>query len=133
MGHLLEDRMLPASRTASRFLPFWRGQEHPAPFCHEGIKARRQGPLNVRERGRSHMAKTYTVAVVGATGAVGEQMLKNLEERSFPVGELRPLASARSAGKSVRLRGEEAVVRDATPDAFEGVDIALFSAGEHGR
>ncbi|MEW9031617.1 MAG: aspartate-semialdehyde dehydrogenase, partial [Planifilum fimeticola] len=75
------------------------------------------------------MAKTYTVAVVGATGAVGEQMLKNLEERSFPVGELRPLASARSAGKTVRFRGEEVVVREATPEAFEGVDIALFSAG----
>lgn len=75
------------------------------------------------------MAKTYTVAVVGATGAVGEQMLKNLEERSFPVGELRPLASARSAGKSVRFGGKELIVREATPDAFEGVDIALFSAG----
>lgn len=75
------------------------------------------------------MAKTYTVAVVGATGAVGEQMLKNLEERSFPVGELRPLASARSAGRTVRFRGEEVTVREATPDAFEGVDIALFSAG----
>lgn len=75
------------------------------------------------------MAKTYTVAVVGATGAVGEQMLKYLEERSFPVGELRPLASARSVGKTVRFRGEEVTVREATPDAFDGVDIALFSAG----
>jgi aspartate-semialdehyde dehydrogenase len=87
------------------------------------------GNWNVRERGTSNMAKSYTVAVVGATGAVGEQMLKILEERSFPVGELRPLASARSAGKKVRFRGEEVVVREATPDAFEGVDIALFSAG----
>jgi aspartate-semialdehyde dehydrogenase len=73
--------------------------------------------------------RTYTVAVVGATGNVGIQMLKYLEERQFPVGELRPLASARSAGKKVRFRGEEVVVQEAKPEAFEGVDIALFSAG----
>jgi aspartate-semialdehyde dehydrogenase len=74
-------------------------------------------------------AQTYTVAVVGATGAVGEQMIKTLEERNFPVGELKPLASARSAGTTVRFRGQEIVVQEATPEAFEGVDIALFSAG----
>ncbi|RAL26346.1 aspartate-semialdehyde dehydrogenase [Thermoflavimicrobium daqui] len=73
--------------------------------------------------------KTYTVAVVGATGAVGEQMLKFLEERQFPVKELRPLSSARSAGSTIRFRGEDIVVQEALPEAFEGVDIALFSAG----
>ncbi|SFJ23728.1 aspartate-semialdehyde dehydrogenase [Thermoflavimicrobium dichotomicum] len=73
--------------------------------------------------------KTYTVAVVGATGAVGEQMLKYLEERQFPVKELRPLASKRSAGGTIRFRGQDVVVQEATPEAFEGVDIALFSAG----
>ncbi|PTM58947.1 aspartate-semialdehyde dehydrogenase [Desmospora activa] len=74
-------------------------------------------------------SQQVTVAVLGATGAVGEQILKNLENRSFPVKELRPLASARSAGKTVSFRGEEVTVLEATPDAFEGVDIALFSAG----
>jgi aspartate-semialdehyde dehydrogenase len=74
-------------------------------------------------------SRQVTVAVLGATGAVGKQILNNLEKRSFPVKELRPLASARSAGSTVRFRGEEVIVQEATPDAFEGVDIALFSAG----
>ncbi|GGE25053.1 aspartate-semialdehyde dehydrogenase [Marinithermofilum abyssi] len=73
--------------------------------------------------------REYTVAVLGASGAVGQQILRNLEERSFPVKELKPLASKRSAGKTVRFRGEDVVIQEATPEAFEGVDIALFSAG----
>jgi aspartate-semialdehyde dehydrogenase len=60
---------------------------------------------------------------------VGQQMVKYLEERRFPVKELRPLASSRSAGQTIRFRGEEVTVIEATPDSFEGVDIALFSAG----
>ncbi|WP_044642708.1 aspartate-semialdehyde dehydrogenase [Risungbinella massiliensis] len=76
------------------------------------------------------MAKRdFVVAVVGATGAVGEKMRKYLEERSFPVKELRLLASKRSAGQTLPFRGEEIVIQEATPEAFEGVDIALFSAG----
>ncbi len=71
----------------------------------------------------------YTVAVVGATGAVGTEMVAVLEERKFPVGELRPLASARSAGGMVTFRGEDIAVRELTKDSFAGVDIALFSAG----
>ncbi|WP_303132680.1 aspartate-semialdehyde dehydrogenase [uncultured Olsenella sp.] len=70
------------------------------------------------------------VAILGATGVVGTQMLQCLEERDFPVGELVPLASARSAGSSVRFRGEEVVVREATPEAFEGVDVVLGAAGD---
>ncbi len=73
--------------------------------------------------------KTYTVAVVGATGAVGEQIIKFLAERKFPIKELRPLASKRSAGNTILFNGEEIVVQEAVPEAFEGVDIALFSAG----
>ncbi|MFC7442756.1 aspartate-semialdehyde dehydrogenase [Laceyella putida] len=71
----------------------------------------------------------YTVAVVGATGAVGQQMLKYLEERKFPVKELRPLASKRSAGGTISFNGQEVTIQEATPEAFEGVEIALFSAG----
>ncbi|MFD1426243.1 aspartate-semialdehyde dehydrogenase [Kroppenstedtia sanguinis] len=74
-------------------------------------------------------SKEATVAVLGATGAVGEQILRNLERRSFPVKELRLLASRRSAGKKVRFKGEEVKVQEASPEAFKGVDIALFSAG----
>lgn len=71
-----------------------------------------------------------TVAVVGATGAVGRTMIAVLLERGFPIGELRLLASARSAGRTLTIPdGRELEVREATPDAFEGVDIALFSAG----
>jgi aspartate-semialdehyde dehydrogenase len=77
----------------------------------------------------AEMADGYVVAVAGATGAVGVEMLKTLEKRQFPVKKLIPLASARSVGKTMTFRGEEVAVRELTEDAFEGVDIALFSAG----
>jgi len=70
-----------------------------------------------------------TVAIVGATGAVGGELLAVLEHRQFPVGRLIPLASARSAGQTVTFRGEELTVQEATPESFAGVDIAFFSAG----
>ncbi len=72
--------------------------------------------------------KTYTVAVLGATGAVGREMIRILEERSFPIGKLLPLASARSAGTTIPFRGEEITVVEVTPDSFEGVDIVLGAA-----
>ena len=72
--------------------------------------------------------KQYTVAVLGATGAVGQEMMKILEERNFPVGQLIPLASARSAGKTLKFRGEDVIIREAKDDAFEGVDIVLGAA-----
>ena len=72
--------------------------------------------------------KQYTVAVLGATGAVGQEMMKILEERNFPVGQLIPLASARSAGKTLKFRGEDVVIQEAKDDAFEGVDIVLGAA-----
>lgn len=75
------------------------------------------------------MKRSYNVAVVGATGAVGTEMIRVLEEREFPVAELRPLASARSAGTEVRFRGEAVRVAELTEGSFEGIDIALFSAG----
>src|SRR5437879_9541804 len=71
----------------------------------------------------------YTVAVVGATGAVGAEMIEILEERKFPVGVLQPLASYRSAGERVTFHDQDVVVRELTKDSFAGVDIALFSAG----
>ncbi len=74
-------------------------------------------------------AKTYNVAVVGATGAVGQTTLKLLAERKFPVGSLKLFASKRSLGKKVRFRGEEIAIDVVGPNAFKGVDIALFSAG----
>jgi aspartate-semialdehyde dehydrogenase len=70
-----------------------------------------------------------TVAVVGATGAVGRTMLQVLIERAFPFGTLRALASARSAGSSLTIAGRRMSVEEAGPGSFEGVDIALFSAG----
>ncbi len=70
-----------------------------------------------------------TVAVVGATGLVGGTMIRVLRERDFPIGELRLMASGRSAGRSVTVGGVSCPVIEATPDAFDGVDIALFSAG----
>lgn len=72
---------------------------------------------------------SFTVAVVGATGAVGREMIRILEERSFPVKTLIPLASPRSAGKTITFRGEEIAIRVLAAEAFTGVDVALFSAG----
>ncbi len=69
------------------------------------------------------------VAVVGATGAVGLEMIKTLEKRHFPAGQLTLLASARSVGKKLNFRGEEITVKELTKDSFNGIDIALFSAG----
>ena len=69
------------------------------------------------------------VAIVGATGAVGVEMIGCLERRKFPLAELRLLASARSAGKTLRFRGEPLIVRELTAASFAGVDVALFSAG----
>ena len=72
--------------------------------------------------------KTYTVAILGATGAVGQEMIKVLQERNFPVKKLIPLASSRSAGKTVTFRGEEVTIAEACNTAFEGVDIVLGAA-----
>ena len=72
--------------------------------------------------------KLYTVAILGATGAVGQEMMKILAERNFPVGKLIPLASARSAGKTLKFKGEEVTILEACDEAFEGVDIVLGAA-----
>jgi aspartate-semialdehyde dehydrogenase len=69
------------------------------------------------------------VAIVGATGAVGIEMIRTLEKRNFPVGKLTLLASARSAGKTLPYRGQLIAVQELTKDSFKGIDIALFSAG----
>ena len=88
--------------------------------------------METRETTASRKMKkksAYTVAVVGATGAVGTEMLSVLEERKFPVDEVRPLASSRSAGGEVSFRGDDVKVKLLTRDSFQGIDIALFSAG----
>lgn len=75
------------------------------------------------------MGKSYDIAVVGATGAVGAELLDVLERRAFPARKLRLLASARSAGKTMRFRDEEIRVHELRDDSFAGVDLAFFSAG----
>ena len=75
------------------------------------------------------MNDSYNVAIAGATGAVGADMIKTLDKRNFPVKELRLLASVRSAGKKLIFKGQEIEVQELTEDSFEGIDIALFSAG----
>lgn len=75
------------------------------------------------------MSKENSIAIVGATGAVGLEMMRVLEKRQFPVSKLRLLASARSAGKTMRFRGEEIPVETLTKNSFSGIDFALFSAG----
>ena len=77
-------------------------------------------------------AQPLTVAVVGATGLVGQTMIQVLTEREFPLGELRPLASGRSAGRELTINGSRARVQEAVPDPFEGVDGALVLPG-HGE
>lgn len=73
--------------------------------------------------------KKFSVAVAGATGAVGNQMITSLEERNFPVKSIKFLASHRSAGKKLRFRGDDIAVEELTEQSLDGVDIALFSAG----
>ena len=72
--------------------------------------------------------KLYTVAILGATGAVGQEMMKILAERDFPVGRLVPLASARSAGKKLEFKGTQVTVQEVCAEAFQGVDIVLGAA-----
>ena len=71
----------------------------------------------------------YNIAIAGVTGAVGQEMLRVLEQRKFPVNQLLPLASKRSTGKRVRFKGKSITIRELTKDSFDDVDIALFSAG----
>ncbi|MEO5721978.1 MAG: aspartate-semialdehyde dehydrogenase [Chthoniobacterales bacterium] len=75
------------------------------------------------------MGKSYNIAIVGATGAVGAELLDVLTRRAFPVGKLRLLASARSAGQRLRFRDEEFSVEELQEDSFAGIDLAFFSAG----
>src|SRR3954469_1743309 len=75
------------------------------------------------------MNRNPHVAIAGATGAVGIEMIKTLERRNFPVGELTLLASARSVGKKLTFKGQEIAIKELTKDSFKGIDIALFSAG----
>lgn len=75
------------------------------------------------------MGRAKCVAVVGVTGAVGLEMLETLEKRNFPVSSIKLLASARSAGRKMKFKGEEITVEELTKDSFKGVDYALFSAG----
>lgn len=73
--------------------------------------------------------KGLHIAVVGATGAVGQQMIQTLENRDLSISEITFLSSARSAGSKIIFKNKEYVVQEAKPESFEGVDIALFSAG----
>lgn len=82
-----------------------------------------EGALEMNQQNGLH------VAVVGATGAVGQQMIQTLINRKFPYKKLSLLSSARSAGKTVMVDGQEYTIKEAKPESFEGVDIALFSAG----
>lgn len=75
------------------------------------------------------MSKKFNVAIAGATGAVGSEFMSILEERKFPINELRLLASERSAGKTLKFNGQDIKVRKLDNDAFKGIDYALFSAG----
>ena len=75
------------------------------------------------------MSRNYNVAVAGATGAVGVEMIKTLEKRNFPVANLKLLASSRSAGKTAEFKGEKITIEEMKSDSFKGIDIALFSAG----
>ena len=73
--------------------------------------------------------KNKNIAIVGATGAVGREFVGCIESRGIPLASLKLLASAKSAGKTQRFRGQELVIKELNEDAFNGVDIALFSAG----
>ncbi len=73
--------------------------------------------------------KKYRIGIVGATGAVGQEIIRLLEQREFPVAEARLLASAKSAGREIQACGNLETVSETTPEAFKGLDMAIFSAG----
>ena len=75
------------------------------------------------------MNKQYHVAVAGVTGAVGTELLNVLERRNFPVATLRPLATSRSIGRTVRFRGESIPVQELNEHSWDGIDLMFFSAG----
>src|SRR5947209_15008569 len=83
----------------------------------------------VNARVNAQVNANPVVAIVGVTGAVGAEFIATMNRRNFPVGKLKALASARSAGKTLEFRGETVVIEELTEAALEGVDIALFSAG----
>src|SRR5204863_111463 len=78
----------------------------------------------------SKVSNDPVVAIVGVTGAVGAEFIATMDKRGFAVGKLKALASARSAGKTVEFRGKPVVIEELTERSFEGVDIALFAAGD---
>ena len=73
--------------------------------------------------------KKYKLGIVGATGAVGQEIIKLLEKRAFPASEIRLLASARSAGNQMDVMGQTLTISETTPDSFKDLDFAIFSAG----
>src|ERR1035437_9227527 len=83
----------------------------------------------IRSRHMLQKKEKYVVAVVGATGAVGNEMIATLEQRDFPVGKLRLFASENSAGEKLEFRRKEITVESINENSFKGIDIALFSAG----
>ncbi|MEX2386564.1 MAG: hypothetical protein WD534_01700, partial [Phycisphaeraceae bacterium] len=85
-----------------------------------------QASAQPRSSGRT---SAPNVAIVGVTGAVGQEFLRVLAQRDFPIGELKMLASARSAGKTVSFRDKTYTIEELTEQSFKGVDLALFSAG----
>jgi len=120
--------------------PEFRGGNDKAPECFAGVIQQEHclgGDVNAylhRDSKTVHlfdsfMSRNVHVAIVGATGAVGVEMLKVLERRNFPVGKLTLLASPKSAGRTLPFKGEEVPVQALSEHAFAGVDVALFSAG----
>src|SRR5437867_3820702 len=107
--------MLPCSRCSAR-----RELSSPCPLCFA-----QRGPKVTIDM----LMGNYHIAVVGATGAAGTELLRVLERRNFPVASLRAIGSARSAGKSVRFRGESVPVEKLDDRCFDKIDIAFFSAG----
>ena len=127
---------VPRRRPGAPGAPRDRERDRKAPPEREGphlaIVAARLWWQVDRAADLSHVVRTlmsHVVAVVGATGAVGREMLRVLEQRSFPVKRLVALASKRSAGQKIAFAGSEVLVEELTPRSFAGVEIALFSAG----
>ena len=75
------------------------------------------------------MTREYSVAILGATGAVGTRLIEQLEQSTIPVKNIKLLASSRSAGKTLQFKGTDVVVEEATPESFDGVDLVLASGG----
>lgn len=122
---VVSNEIAPTGAGLGQLAPFCAGQREKSCHARSPAAGRRVRKRSNRGRMEQIAMKHLHVGILGATGAVGREMIKILEERDFPLASLRPIASGRSAGGTLRLRGEDVRIEEADAHAFDGLDIVL--------